>query len=297
MRYFLLLLFICVTFNSTAIIAAEDDPFSAPTEQQQNQAVDGLAAPMYKPLMERYILDELRAVRQDQQKLREDVTKQVTHAQLDTADRAITYTTDTINNVFFIITATASILVLVGWNSLRDVKNKVEDIVNTRVSVITDEYEDRLKILEEKLRVRSEEILSNQERISVTNEVHSLWMRANLESDFANKIEIFDEILKRKPEDVEAIAYKADALLEINDTTQAIELCNQAIEIDSDYGYAYWQRACAYALIHEHADALADIKMALDYSPNLRNELLHESAFASLHDNQSFNEILSATSV
>ncbi|ASM55756.1 hypothetical protein PNIG_b0107 [Pseudoalteromonas nigrifaciens] len=297
MRYFLLLLFICVTFNSTAIIAAEDDPFSAPTEQQQNQAVDGLAAPMYKPLMERYILDELRAVRQDQQKLREDVTKQVTHAQLDTADRAITYTTDTINNVFFIITATASILVLVGWNSLRDVKNKVEDIVNTRVSVITDEYEDRLKILEEKLRVRSEEILSNQERISVTNEVHSLWMRANLESDFANKIEIFDEILKRKPEDVEAIAYKADALLEINDTTQAIELCNQAIEIDSDYGYAYWQRACAYALIHEHADALADIKMALDYSPNLRNELLHESAFASLHDNESFNEILSATSV
>ncbi|MGE6810578.1 tetratricopeptide repeat protein (plasmid) [Pseudoalteromonas sp. HL-AS2] len=297
MRYFLLLLFICVTFNSTAIIAAEDDPFSAPTEQQQNQAVDGLAAPMYKPLMERYILDELRAVRQDQQKLREDVTKQVTHAQLDTADRAITYTTDTINNVFFIITATASILVLVGWNSLRDVKNKVEDIVNTRVSVITDEYEDRLKILEEKLRVRSEEILSNQERISVTNEVHSLWMRANLESDFANKIEIFDEILKRKPEDVEAIAYKADALLEINDTAQAIELCNQAIEIDSDYGYAYWQRACAYALIHEHADALADIKMALDYSPNLRNELLHESAFASLHDNESFNDILSATSV
>ena len=44
---------------------------------------------------------------------------------LDTADRALTYTTDTINNVFFIITATASILVLVGWNSLRDVKNKV----------------------------------------------------------------------------------------------------------------------------------------------------------------------------
>ena len=172
------------------------------------------------------------------------------------------------------------------------VKNKVEDIVNARVSVITEEYEDRLKILEEKLRVRSEEILSNQERISITNEVHSLWMRANLESDYANKIEIFDEILKRKPEDVEAIAYKADALLEINQTAKAIDLCNQAIDIDSDYGYAYWQRACAFALIHEHADALADIKMALEYSPNLRNELLHESAFASLHDNNSFNTIV-----
>jgi len=291
MRYYLSVLFVCLTFFSGILSASQQEP-AAPTIQQEQQALEQLKEPMYKPLMERYILDELKAVRQDQQKLREDVTKQVTHAQLDTADRALTYTTDTINNVFFIITATASILVLVGWNSLRDVKNKVEDIVNTRVSVITDEYEDRLKILEEKLRVRSEEILSNQERISVTNEVHSLWMRANLESDFANKIEIFDEILNRKPEDVEAIAYKADALLEINETAQAIELCNQAIDIDSDYGYAYWQRACAYALTHKHADALADIKMALEYSPNLRNELLHESAFASLHDNDSFNTIV-----
>ena len=291
MRYYFYLLCICFTLFLTSANAAEQQT-EAPSKIQEQQALEQLKEPMYKPLMERYILDELKAVRQDQQKLREDVTKQVTHAQLDTADRALTYTTDTINNVFFIITATASILVLVGWNSLRDVKNKVEDIVNTRVSVITDEYEERLKVLEEKLRVRSEEILSNQERISITNEVHSLWMRANLESDYANKIEIFDEILKRKPEDVEAIAYKADALLEINQTAKAIDLCNQAIDIDSDYGYAYWQRACAFALIHEHADALADIKMALEYSPNLRNELLHESAFASLHDNNSFNTIV-----
>ncbi|AQP98714.1 hypothetical protein B0W48_02200 [Pseudoalteromonas aliena] len=296
MRYYISLLFVCFTLLSATVNAAEQKA-NVLTAQEQQQELNRLKEPMYKPLLERYVLDELKAVRQDQQKLREDVTKQVTHAQLDTADRAITYTTDTINNVFFIITATASILVLVGWNSLRDVKNKVEDIVNTRVSVITDEYEDRLKILEEKLRVRSEEILSNQERISVTNEVHSLWMRANLESDFANKIEIFDEILQRKPEDVEAIAYKADALLEINETAQAIELCNQAIDIDSDYGYAYWQRACAYALTHKHADALADIKMALDYSPNLRNELLHESAFASLHDNESFNTIVAGEPV
>ncbi|TMN95639.1 MULTISPECIES: tetratricopeptide repeat protein [Pseudoalteromonas] len=296
MRYYISLLFVCFTLLSATVNAAEQKA-NVLTAQEQQQELNRLKEPMYKPLLERYVLDELKAVRQDQQKLREDVTKQVTHAQLDTADRAITYTTDTINNVFFIITATASILVLVGWNSLRDVKNKVEDIVNTRVSVITDEYEERLKILEEKLRVRSEEILSNQERISVTNEVHSLWMRANLESDFANKIEIFDEILKRKPEDVEAIAYKADALLEINETAQAIELCNQAIDIDSDYGYAYWQRACAYALTHKHADALADIKMALDYSPNLRNELLHESAFASLHDNESFNTIVAGEPV
>ncbi|MFY8274696.1 tetratricopeptide repeat protein [Pseudoalteromonas sp. SSDWG2] len=265
------------------------------SEQQQaqvQQVVSELDEPMYRPLIERYILDELQAVRKDQQALRAEYAEKIAHAQLDTADRAIGYTTNTMNNVFIIITATASILVLVGWNSLRDVKNKVEDIVNTRVKAITEEYESRLGGLESQLRERSEEILNNQKKITITNEIHSLWMRANLESDFNTKVEIYDEILKRKPEDVEAIAYKADALLELGDTQEAIVLCNQALDIDSDYGYAYWQRACAYAMKHQHIDALADIRMALDYSPSLRNELLHESAFASLHANDSFNEIV-----
>ncbi|CAH9053489.1 hypothetical protein PSECIP111951_02462 [Pseudoalteromonas holothuriae] len=266
-----------------------------PTEAEKQQALDAQQAPMYKPLIERYILDELKAVRYDQQKLREDVTKQVTHSQLDAADRAITYTTDTVNNVLFIITATASILVVVGWTSLRDIKNKVEDMVKERVGNITEEYEQRLQILEEKLKERSEEILTNHKKITITNEVHSLWMRANLESDMSSKIEIYDEILNRKPEDVEAIAYKADALLELGDTSLAIQLCNQALEMDNDYGYAYWQRACAFAILHQHADAMSDIRMALEYAPNLKNELLHEAAFASLHDNASFNELIDHT--
>ena len=254
-------------------------------------AVEHVKSPLYQPLIERYILDELKAVRQDQQQLREDVTKQITHTQLDAADRALTYTTDTVNNILFIITATASILMLVGWNSLRDIKSKVEDIVNRRVGDITDEYEQRLQVLESKLKERSEEILNNHKKITITNEVHSLWMRANLESDMNSKIEIYDEILKRKPDEVEAIAYKADALLELGQTGIAIQLCNQAIELDNDYGYAFWQRACAFAMLHQHTDALADIRMALEYAPHLKNELLNEAAFTSLHDNDNFKNL------
>ena len=56
-----------------------------------------------------------------------------------------------------------------------------------------------------------------------------------------------------------------------------------------------WQLAVLMSVQHKHADAMADIRMALEYSPNLRNELLHESAFASLHDNDSFNSLLNET--
>lgn len=263
----------------------------------QQQALEELKAPLYKPLLERYILDELKSLRQDQQRLREDTTKQITQTQLSTADRAITYTTDTINNVLFIITATASILLLVGWSSLRDVRNKVEDIVNQRVKTITEEYEQRLEVLEEKLKARSEEILNNQRKITITNEIHSLWMRANLESEIGSKIEIYDEILNRKPDDVEAITYKADALLEQNKTGQALGLCNQAIEIEPDYAYAYWQRACAHALQGRPDDALADLNQALNLSVNLKNELVQEQAFVSLHQVQAFKDLLEALDI
>ena len=92
-----------MSFHTLA--AAQNEPENRPalSEAEQQQALNNLQEPMYKPLLERYILDELKAVRQDHKTLREDVTKQVTHTQLDTADRALTYTTDTINNVFSLL--------------------------------------------------------------------------------------------------------------------------------------------------------------------------------------------------
>lgn len=63
--------------------------------------------------------------------------------------------------MFFIIIIIVLILVLVGWNLLCDVKNKVEDIVNMCVSVIIKEYEECLKVFEEKLCEWFEEILLN----------------------------------------------------------------------------------------------------------------------------------------
>ena len=70
--------------------------------------------PLYKPFIERYILDELRQLRRDFQGLEAEISQRVAAARLDASDRAIRYTADTTNNIFFIITAAASILVLLG---------------------------------------------------------------------------------------------------------------------------------------------------------------------------------------
>ncbi len=66
MRYTLILITFLMSFSP--FVAAQNEPQNRPalTEAEQQQGLDKLQEPMYKPLLERYILDELKAVRQDQ---------------------------------------------------------------------------------------------------------------------------------------------------------------------------------------------------------------------------------------
>ncbi len=258
---------------------------------------ESIDEPLYKPFIERYILDELKLLRQQLQAMRAEMAEKVAEARLDASDRAMRYTTDTTNNIFFIITGAASILVLLGWRSLREVQENVEATVERKVSKLTGEYEQRLYDVERKLKVRSEQILAAQEKISETNQIHSLWMRAGLESSLHEQVNIYDQILEINPEDVEALTYKADVLMDLGETRWALSLSNQAIEHDEDYPLAYWQRACAEAELGQQEAAVRDITIAIEKSPALKDELDNENAFRNLREFPSFLALLNTDTV
>jgi len=248
--------------------------------------------PLYKPLIERYILDEIKSLRQENQSLKEQVTKQITEAKLESTDRAINYTTSTVNNIFYIITAAASLLVLLGWRSLNDIKKSLKIDMAKKIQTLTSDYENRLQQIEVKMTARSKVIIETQKNITDTNSIHSLWMRVGLEKSEEDKISVYDEILNIKPDDIEAMTYKADALLEIGEVRWALNLSNHAIELDNEYSLAYWQRACSYSKLDKQTEALKDIKKALELSDTLEDELLHEKHFENLHENKYFKLLI-----
>lgn len=256
----------------------------SPATAEQEQ----IKQPLYKPFIERYILDELKQLRQDQQAMKAEVTERVAAAKLEASDRAIRYTADTTNNIFYIITAAASLLVLLGWKSLKDIKDNVESITEKRVEALTVEYEKRLNIIEVALKERSEQIVAAQQDISDNTLIHSLWMRAGLEKSEHEKIQIYDQILEVKPNDVEALTYKADTLLDLDEDSWALSLVNQALENDSEYAMAYWQKACAQAKLEHYGEAISNIQKALELSKALQEELLTESYFENLKDHPDF---------
>jgi tetratricopeptide (TPR) repeat protein len=245
-----------------------------------------------QPLMERYVLDELKSLRMDHQRLAGEIHKQLAEAQLKSADRAIEYTTNTTNNIFYIITAAASLLVILGWKSLNDIKRNLTVSTEKKLHKLTNAYEERLNVIEEKMKERSKVIIDNQEKITSTNNIHSLWMRSGLEKSEEDKIAVYDEILQINPQDIEAMTYKADALLEIDEVRWALNLTNHAIDLDKSYSQAYWQRACAYARLNRKGEAIKDIKKAIEISESLADELEKETHFENIKSSAEFQKLL-----
>ena len=259
--------------------------------EQKN--AQGLKEILERPLMERYVLDELKDLRIENMKLRIQVEKRLTKNEVGQTDRAARYMTDTIGNIFYLIAAATSVLIFAGWNSFRDIRIKTESIVEERLNIITKKYNEKMEKLQEEMTLQSEKILDNQNKIYNTQYIHSLWMRSNLETNPQSKIDIYDEIININPDDAEVYAYKADAVLDMDEYEWALNLSNKAIEIDPEYGYAYWQRSCANALLHNNNEAIADLLIAIKQAPNLKDEIEGEELFENLKEIEEFKDLLS----
>ncbi|QEP44511.1 tetratricopeptide repeat protein [Ectothiorhodospiraceae bacterium BW-2] len=254
--------------------------------------IEQLEEPLFNPFVERYVLDELKQLRTELQQQRTDFVEQLARSRLENSDRTIRYATDTINNIFYLIATAVSIMALVGWSSLRDIRNKMDEVIERKVVQISEEYQRRLVDLEQTLRDRTEQIISTQEEISRTNTLHSLWMRSGIEVTPQAKIEVYDQILAINPEDIEALTYKADTVLELGEAEWALNLCNQALSIDENYPYAYYQRACTYSTLQQCDAALEDLRQAVSLSATYLDEARTDSSLAGFRASGKLDELI-----
>ena len=135
-------------------------------------------------------------------------------------------------------------------------------------------------------------IESNRDEISLTQEVHSLWLRATQESSVSGKIAIYDQIIALRPGDVEALTYKADAVLEQGEAQWAINLCQQALVRDESNAHAFYQLACAHASVHQLEEGARFFVRAVEQSDVYREELARDEALAALRDYPPLKEML-----
>lgn len=262
------------------------------THEDVEESIKTLEKPMYTPFVELYLLEETKAIRKEMQDTRAELIEKVVEKELSVADKTMSYAADTVTYFFYLIAAATSILVVIGWNSIRDMRNQLTTLAEKRVNELVVEYETRLKFIEEQLQQKSEIIHQNQADIERTNEVHGLWLKASQETSQQNKITAYDQILDLRPDDVEALSYKADAVLEIREPLWAISLCQRALKLAPENGHALYQLACAYAEIGRWEDATSTLAKALDISEAYRDDASVDPSFKQLHDHESFRNLI-----
>jgi tetratricopeptide (TPR) repeat protein len=244
--------------------------------------VDQLDEPLYSPFVERYVLDELKALRTDMAAQRAEFIQMAVDRELSAVDKAVTYSTNTVTYFFYLIAAASSVLVLVGWSSIREIKERVHTLADQEINSLVTEYEKRLHAIEQQLSRETRQIEENRERIERTQEVQSLWLRAGQETNPANKIAVYDQIMMIRPYDVEALTYKADAVLELGEPQWASNLCHLALESDPDNGHAFYQLACAYTAMNQLDEAVHFLLEAVNRSETYWEQSKTDTALAAL---------------
>ena len=259
-------------------------PAASANDEAVDAAINELSEPLYSPFIERYMLDEIRNLRIDMERAHREMAAEVVDRELSAADKAVSYATSTVTYFFYLIAAVSSALVLIGWNSIRDIKDKVHKVANEQVAELVEEYEKRLRTIEKQLKQETAHIESNREEITLTQEIHSLWLRASQESSPAGKIAIYDQILSLRKDDIEAITYKADAALDQNEPQWAINLCHQALVLDDANAHAFYQLACAHTCQGNLDDAARYFTHAVAQSESYREELHRDPALSELRE-------------
>ena len=279
-NFMIRLLFLLATLIFTSLsIQAEEVSYS---EQEY----------LDRPLMERYILDELKALRTDQQDLEKRMIIQITDRELSVADKSLNYSNVTVTYFFYVIAAVASLVALIGWQSLKEMKQNTREMADKQLSKIAQDYEKKFGALERDLKRKTRIITENNREIEIINEVHNLWLRAQSVQTAEQKMEIYDEILKVRPGDLEALTYKADAAMEMREFHWALNLCNRVLEVDDQNAHALFQRACAYAQLGADVQAIDDLQRSINASSSMRDLVAEETDFDPLRGLERFEAIL-----
>ncbi|MFT7185067.1 MAG: cytochrome c-type biogenesis protein CcmH/NrfG [Pseudohongiellaceae bacterium] len=261
-------------------------------EDKAKKAVESLDSPLYSPFIERYVLDELKQLRTDQAQSKQELIQQILDREHNSVDRGVAYATDTVTYFFYLIAAATSVFVLVGWTSIRDIKERVHTLADEEISKLINVYEKRLETIENQLQQKTQHIEENREEIELTQELQSLWLKAQQDSSPANRISIYDDILKLRSDDSEALTYKADAVLELNEPQWAANLCHQALKFDPENSHTFYQLACAYATMEQFDEALRFLAEAINRGENYQDAILNDPALQPLVNNEALKEQL-----
>lgn len=238
---------------------------------------------------QRFILTELKELRIQLESLKREINEDLNARELATVDRALSYSGNTVNFLWLIITMAMAGFWLVGWKTMRDVRENLaanfEREIEKNVRSQQKKLEEFMQKFKDDQLSQSTDILKNQEYLQKKQEAAFYWSQFNREEDPVQQLELLDKISWVWIENDEIFVYieKASIYANLWLWDKAWESADKWLEQESENTSLLYSKAQSLVMLEETEEALKVVNNILIIKPGMVDDFTEDPIFENLH--------------
>ncbi|MDA9129156.1 hypothetical protein N9J72_01620 [Candidatus Gracilibacteria bacterium] len=287
--FFLLLYlqFFCTTTVSAVEIINPEDEYILVSERVSGSGTE-LIIPDDINWTQRFILTEMKELRTELERTRRELNIELNTRELASVDRALSYNANTVNFFWIIITIAVTGFGLLGWRTMKDVKenfsSKFEREVQKRVGVEKKKLETFMRKFENDQLKQSHEILKNQESIQKQQEAGYLWSQYNREEHQATKLELLDRIsaIGLDEDTIFIFSEKSSIYAQLGLWEKSLEASDKGLEIAGDNTGLLYNKAWSHIMLDNQNEAVKELVHILGVNPGMKEEIFEDILFENI---------------
>lgn len=285
-KIFLLLCLIWMINSSFAAIEPEDEYIYA--SEVATLTGTEIVIPDDINWTQRFILTELKELRIQLESTRRELNEQLNTRELASIDRALSYNANTVNFLWIIITIAVTGFGLVGWRTMKDVRenltNNFEKEVQKRIKEEQRKLESFMKKFEQDQLKQSKDILKNQEYIQKKQEAWYFWSQYNREENPSSRLDLLEKISGIWLEEDIILIYieRSWIYVELALWDKAIESADKWLTISNDNTTLLYNKASALVMLELHNEAVKVLSNVIWVNPSMKEEILEDPMFENI---------------
>lgn len=225
---------------------------------------------------ERFILTEIKELRSSQETLKREIYKEIQDRELETVDKALSYSANTVNFFFVLITVIIMWFWVVWWKTIWDIKKSTKESMDRGTKKIMSNFEQQIAELE------------------MEQKINIYWRQFNIAESDKEKMDILDKIYWIKPESEYVKIERSNIYLSMWLFEKVIEITESIISSDrtKHEPQALYTRICAYNWLWNLDKVIYEMWYLMQLSPDYKDIIIESEYLWSILNNTKIKEIL-----
>lgn len=224
----------------------------------------------------RYMLEEMKNLRIELEAIRREMQIEMNKKQIETIDKALSYSANTVNYFFVLITIAIMAIGIFWWKSIRDVKNRWNNSFEKEIQKSIYESQRKLQDLEKEQIRQSQKALLDQKNIMKKQESWYLWSQYNREESLREKLRLLEQISELSIEDelLSIQKEKSHLYIGLEMWEKALNVCEDSLEAFENETTFLINQAIATLMLWEREEAVKVIHDAFVLDPGLKEDII-----------------------